>query len=493
MTYPLFPLIAEDLADYFEAASSGLPRRAPDPEKLSFVDWVRRVRPRFRWYRHARVIAGVLQRVADGELSRVMIFTEPRIGKSEEVSRLFSAYFLYRYPERWVGLNSYAADLAYTLSRAARDNYRSSGGQVRRDVEAVRHWETPEGGGMWAAGVGGPITGKGFHLGLIDDPLKNAEEAASETIREGHKEWYRSTFYTREEPDGAIVVIQTRWNEDDLSGWLLDEEYVESSAEEGQPERWHIVSLPAIKEDDAQEFPPTCTVEPDWRAAGEACCPERHPLEKLKKIARRVGEYFWSALFMQRPSPKGGTVFKRESFEVVGAVPPGARYVRYWDKAGTEGGGAYSAGVLLAVASGVYYVVDVVRGQWDATARNAVIKQTAALDASTYGRVSIWLEQEPGSGGKESAQISVKDLAGYAAFAEPVTGDKLFRAQPLAAQAGVRNVKLVNAPERPSLWIAKYLDELAAFPTGKYKDQVDASSGAFNKLALVGNRKLRET
>ena len=135
---------------------------------LSFRQFVSVVKPSFQWYRHTLILATVLQKVADDELSRVMIFMPPRHGKSEETSRLFAAYYLYRHPERFVGINSYSADLAYTLSRAARENYKSGGGKTKSDADAVKQWETPENGGVWAAGVGGPITGKGFHLGIIE-------------------------------------------------------------------------------------------------------------------------------------------------------------------------------------------------------------------------------------------------------------------------------------------------------------------------------------
>src|SRR5690606_21222806 len=125
--------------------AGGTRRRA-----LSYRDFVSLVNPRFRWYRHAEALAAVLQRVADGEVSRLMVFMPPRHGKSEEVSRLFPAYYLLRHPAHWVGLSSYAADLAYTFSRAARDNYQRAGGAVRRDAAGVTHWETGGGGGMWA-------------------------------------------------------------------------------------------------------------------------------------------------------------------------------------------------------------------------------------------------------------------------------------------------------------------------------------------------------
>jgi predicted phage terminase large subunit-like protein len=178
--------------------------------------------------------------------------------------------------------------------------------------------------------------------------------------------------------------------------------------------------------------------------------------------------------------PAAGLVFNRGWFEVVQASPREAVRVRYWDKASTPGGGDWSAGVKLARdAAGLFYVEDVIRGQWSYRERNAVIKQTAALDGP---EVSVWVEQEPGSGGQESAEISIRELAGYAIHAERVTGDKLTRAQGFSAQAEARNLKLVYNPVRD--WIPAYLDELHAFPMGKWDDQVDASSGAFNKLTL---------
>lgn len=441
----------------------------------TLAQFIRRVNPKFQFYGHVDTLIAVLQRVADGEINRLMVFMPPRHGKSETVSRLFSAYYLHRHPERWIAITSYAAELAFTLSRAARDNYLSAGGSLKEDAAAVKHWETGQGGGLWATGVGGPATGKGFHLGIIDDPLKNAEEAASETIREKQRDWYRSTFSTREEPNGAIVVIMTRWHEDDLSGWLLAHE----ASNEDEPERWHIVNMPAIAEG-VRNFPATCTVEADEREPGEVLCAERYPAHKLRKVERRIGAYFWAALFQQRPGPRDGDFFKRQWFAVVQALPAGCRFVRYWDKAGSREQGAFTAGVLMAVApDGRFFVVDVKRGQWSAAEREAVILQTAHIDQAKYRDVQVWMEQEPGSGGKESAENTVRNLAGFSVRKETVSGDKALRADPFSAQAAVGNVYLVAGD-----WNEAYLSELAAFPNGKYKDQVDASSGAFNKLAL---------
>ena len=468
-------------------AKAELERRRRARPPLTFPQFVDLVsNGKYQWYPYCVRLAHVLQKVADGKLFRLMVFMPPRHGKSELVSRLFSAYFLYRFPGRWVGVNSYAADLAYTFSRAAKDNYLYADGVIRGDASAVKHWETGKGGGMWAAGVGGPITGKGFDLGIIDDPVKNAEDAASEKIRKKQKDWFDSTFSTREEPDAAIIVIQTRWHEDDLSGYIL-------SKEEEEPEHWHIVHFEAIKEAEQPEhetdrkdfrpkYPETCAIEPDPRKEGEALAPLRYPIEKLKKFANRIGSYFFGALFEQRPGPHEGNLFKRDWFELVTVIPSRCRRVRYWDKAGTEGAGTFSCGVLAAFdpMAKCYYIEDLVRGQWSAGRREAIIKQTAQLDAVAYGKmgVKIWIEQEPGSGGKESAEATVRNLAGFIIKADRPTGDKVLRARPLAAQAEAGNVKVKNAD-----WTKDYLDRMGSFPFGTYKDDADASSGAFNKLA----------
>lgn len=449
---------------------------------LAFRDFIRQVSPRFRLYPHVDRLIAVLQQVADGERDRVMVFMPVRHGKSEVISRLFAAYYLYRHPQRFVGLTAYAAGLAHTLSRAARDNYRRAGGLTRPDADAVSHWETAAGGGLWAAGVGGPITGKGFHCGIIDDPVKNAEEAASEAVRARNNDWYDSTFTTREEPGAAIVVVQTRWHESDLAGYILEKEAVE-------PERWHIVRMEAIKETEphvyegdpaaAPAYYRTCSFEPDPRPLGAALAPARYDAAKLGRTRARIGPYFWNALYQQRPRPRAGGMFQRGWFDIVERLPaPPLRFVRYWDKAGTEGAGAYTAGVLLAAHGGATYVVDLIMGRWGAAEREQVIRDAAAADRARYGDVQIVVEQEPGSGGKESAENTIRGLAGYRVLADRPSGDKALRAEPVAAQARIRNVKLVRGA-----WNTRFLDILTAFPTGTIKDPVDALSGAFAHLA----------
>ncbi len=437
----------------------------------TFQAFVRKVNPRYQWYRHCEIIASVAERVASGELSRVMIFVPPRHSKSETVSRLFSAYYLRRFPDRWVGLMSYSSELAYVLSRASQDNYIASGGALNAKAGAVKHWETGRGGGLWAAGVGGPITGKGFHLGIIDDPLKNSEEASSPVIRAKQKEWYQSTFYTRGEPGAAVVIIQTRWHEDDLSGWLLAEEEGDS------PERWHIVNLPAIAEQ-PRAFPASCTVEPDGRAIGAALCDARYDIERLRRIESRIGGYYFDALYQQRPSAKEGALFKVARLEIVDAAPAGLRPVRAWDLAASLRGD-YTAGVKMARgADGLFYVLDVVRGQWSPDDRNATMRQTAALDGR---ECKIRIAQDPGQAGVDQVQTLTRMLAGYTVRSERVSGAKEVRADGFAAQVNAGNVRLVKGA-----WNAAFIEELRSFPLGKHDDATDASSDAFAELTLSG-------
>lgn len=458
-------------------------------DQMSFVDFVNLVNPRYEWYTHNTRMAAVLQEVADGKMKRLIINMPPRHGKSELVSRLFSAYYLYRHPHHWCGITSYAADLALTLSRASRANFQRAGGEVSVDASAVKHWETIQGGGLWAAGVGGPITGKGFHLGIIDDPLKNQEEAMSQLVRENQKDWYRTTFFTRREPDAAIVGVLTRWHEEDWGGFVIDEEWAS-----GHPQNWHIISFDAIHRDQpivlslsgdkegvdpaARILPASCTVEPDWRRAGEALCPERYDVKDLLQIKATLTSTQWSALYQQDPRPSEGTTFQRQWFTLAQEKPVGVlARVRFWDYAATKGAGDRTAGVLMSVTrEGVFTVEDVVVGQWASGDRDNVIRQTAFLDGVG---VQQWREQEPGSSGVDTARAFVNMLVGLTARVIPSSSSKEARADPMAAAAQNGRVQYLRGE-----WNRVWLDELTGFGAGApHDDIVDASSGAFNRLS----------
>jgi predicted phage terminase large subunit-like protein len=432
-----------------------------------FGDWLRLVTPTFDWsWRHLAYIRERLEKVTRGECRRLLLSVPPRHGKSTMVTVRYPTWRLERDPTLRILVASYNQLLASKFSRQAR---RIAEGRLElaRDRGAVDDWETTAGGGVRAVGVGAGVTGHGADLIIIDDPIRSREDAESELFRERLIEWFHDDLWTRQEPGAAIIQIATRWHENDLAGHLLTEM-------EAGGERWESINLPAVAEEG----------DPLGRAPGEALCPERYPLEELEAARCVLGSYSFSALYQGRPAPREGGFFKRAWFEIVEAAPAAGERARYWDKAATQGDGDYTAGVLMARAEGgVYYVLDVVRGQWSPGQREQVIRQTAQLDAEQYGRVRIFTEQEPGSGGKESALTTVRNLAGYPVFKEPVTGAKEVRAEPFAAQAEAGNVRLVRGA-----WNRAYLDELCSFPSSRYDDQVDASSGAFNKLNLRRER-----
>lgn len=447
-------------------------RPSNPPELPAFVD---RVYAQYLWYRHATLLAETLARVANGEIKRLIVTMPPRHGKSLLISRLFPAYWLALHPDQFVGLCSYTAEIAYAFSRSARDFHRQAGGAVRADAATMRHWETGQGGGMWATGVGGPITGKGFNLGIIDDPLKNAADAESPVVRKRQQDWYQSTFLTRAEPDAAIIIVQTRWHEDDLTGFVLAEE-----TNGDEPEGWTILHLPAIAEEAPPSVPETCTLLTDWRAPGEPLCPERYPLAKLERLRSRLGPYFWAALFQGGPTAAGGNLFQREWFKTILEATPNdiVARCRYWDLAASTDGD-YTCGVLLAWrADGSFLIEDVVYERLLPHDRDALIVATAALDG--YG-VRIRLEQEPGSGGIAQVVTLTTKLVGHDVQGVRATGDKVTRARPLASIAGAGLLAL-----RRGAWNRWYIDLLARFPVAKHDDPVDATAGALADLTGVG-------
>jgi predicted phage terminase large subunit-like protein len=279
----------------------------------SFRDFIVAAYPGYAFHTWAERLISLLQRVADGQLNRLIVCCPPRLGKSLLVSKLFPAYWVSRYPARFCAIASYSAELAYAHSREARHYYRAVGHPLSKDSTAVGNWLTPDRGGCIAAGVRGPFTGKGYALGIIDDPYKGPEDANSAAQRQKLIEWFQSVWLTRSEPGvngtagAAQVVVLTRWHQDDLIGWLLSQEGGAA------PQSWQVLNLPALAEHPAQQlrFPDTCSLEPDWRQPGQPLCPERFPAAELEQIRIRAGSYWWNALYQQRPSPAEGLLFQR--------------------------------------------------------------------------------------------------------------------------------------------------------------------------------------
>jgi len=437
------------------------------PRRIAaFEPWLEQVTPAYTWQvDHLAYIRAALDQVTSGAISRLMIFCPPRHGKSAMTTIRYPVWRLAREPELTIIIGAYNQTLANRFSRQAR---KIAATQMTLDPErtAVEEWLTVQGGGVRAVGVGGGITGTGAKLIMIDDPVKSREEAESAAFRDRVWDWYTDDLYTRREPGAACVLIQTRWHEDDLAGRIL-------ASDDGP--NWTVVNLPALAD----------VGDPLHREQGAALWPDRYDVAALEQIRSVLGTYSFSALYQQRPTPPGGGMFQREWFDIVGAAPAQATRVRAWDRAATEKDGDYTVGLLMAKdADNVFYIEDVVRGQFSDLAAEKIIAQTAAIDAARYANVTTWLEQEPGSSGKVVSQITIRVLAGYNVKAERSTGDKSTRAMPFAAQCEARNVKLVKGA-----WNGALLEELSSFPYGAHDDQIDAGSLAFNKLALQRERR----
>lgn len=456
-SYASLPFLSQVKA---EARKRGLSLPAARPTAASrpaLADWLARIAPAYNWqWPYLRHVIAQLERVTRGECKRLMLFLPPRHGKSELATVRYPVYRLAYAPTQRVIIGAYNQTLANTFSRKARKVAEQIGLPLSQERHAAEQWETTAGGGLLAVGVGAGVTGHGADLIVIDDPVKSREEAESEAYRARVWDWYTNDLYTRLQPGGAIVLIMTRWHGDDLAGRIL--------RSQSAPD-WTVVSLPAEAE----------SGDALGRAEGEALNPDRFPLSELAGIKSVLGRSYY-ALYQQSPRPREGGMFKEHWLPLVDAVPAVAHRVRWWDKAATEADGDYTAGVLVAQADGIFYVEDVVRGQWASGERDKIIRLTAEKDKAQHGDVRYWSEQEPGSGGKDQAAAFVRLLVGYSARTEPSTGSKEVRADPLAAQAQAGNVKVKRAA-----WTSAFIAEMLDFPSGVHDDQVDAVAGAFNK------------
>lgn len=391
------------------------------------------------------MIAEALEEVERGENDRLMIFMPPRHGKSELASKRFPAWCLGRNPKRQIIAASYNSDLANDFGRNVRNivaepEFRQVFPDVALapDSQAANRMNTNHGGAYVAAGVGTAVTGRGAHIALIDDPFKDREEADSERRRELVWDWYRSTLYTRLMPGGAIVLIQTRWHEDDLAGRILEQE----------ADQWKVLELPAISD------------------AGEALWPDWYPIEALERIKNTVGPREWSALYQQRPQPDEGTFFKREWFEPWANPLPNLRYYGTSDYAVTDGGGDYTVHRIWGIGpSGDVYRVAGYREQ--ATSDKWI---EAKLDLIAKYKPLCWF----GEGGVIQKAIEpmlrrrMRERGVYCRLEWlPSVADKPTRARSFQAMAATGRVHFEPNAD---------LSEFLVFPAGKHDDEVDTAS-----------------
>lgn len=433
----------------------------PSPEALAFSSLAAYAVYQWREYRlaphHLRIIAA-LEAVERGDITRLMICMPPRHGKSMLASEYFPAWFLGRNPSKYIIHATYAQELAEDFGRKIRNQITDPvyqrifpGVAARQDSASAKRFNTTAGGVYYALGVGGPATGRGAHLLLIDDPIKGREDADSEVLRRRLKDWYKSVAYTRLMPDSAIVLINTRWHFDDLSGWQLKE-----FAHEG----WHVLSLPAI---DTQ---------------GNPLWPSDYPLERLEQIKRTIGTRDWSALYQQTPVPDEGGILKLGWFRRFTAPPvhPEAyMIVQSWDTAfKPKEINDPSVCLTWIVSTRGWYLIDVFRKQVD----YPTLRRTAASLAYKYKPDALLIED------KASGQSLIQDLkngveitvdGAVVKVVPPVIaiepeGDKVSRANAVAALIEGGTVYLPEAAE----WLVDFETEIGTFPLGATKDQVDA-------------------
>ena len=252
----------------------------------SVLEYAKFQMPDYQTPQHIQLLADKLEAVERDEVKRLAIFMPPRHGKSQLTSQFFPAWFLGRNPDKYVIATTYAQDLADDFGRSVRNQIQDEDFQnifencnLSRDSSSVRRFHTTGGGVYYAVGAGGAITGRGAHLLLIDDPIKGREDADSEAMRSNLTDWYRSTAYSRLQPGGAIILIQTRWHEDDLAGWIL---------RETTHEPWEIVELPAILDEKASKILK--------RPKGEALWPQAYSKDRLDEIRKTAGSREWYSL-----------------------------------------------------------------------------------------------------------------------------------------------------------------------------------------------------
>ena len=427
---------------------------------------------------HIDAICDHLEAVTHGEITRLLINVPPGTMKSLLTGVFWPAWEWALKPELRFVSASHAENYALRDARRMRQLVTSDWYQrlwplsLASDQNAAGKYENEHKGFRHAMPVRSMTGSRGDRV-LWDDP-HSVEGALSQAELATTGRIFHETLPTRlNSPEySAIVIIMQRLAVNDVSGLAMEEEHGYEHLMlpmEFEPERKCSTSI-------GFEDPRT---EPD-----ELLFEERFPRHVVERDKKMMGPYAVAGQFQQRPAPRGGGMFPVANVKVLSAAPLDSeieKSVRYWDKAGTEGGGAYTAGVLMhKLKDGRFVVADRIRGQWQAHDREKRIKQTARIDGPA---ARIWIEQEPGSGGKESAENTIRNLSGYVVRADRVTGDKQTRAEGYSVQFEQGNVWIVRGE-----WNKEFLAEHETFPVGKYKDQVDAAAGAFSKLAANDNQ-----
>jgi predicted phage terminase large subunit-like protein len=452
----------------------------------SFFDFVQQFwhvlipeKPVWNW--HIEYLCDEMQRLAERVFLGLhkeydlVINISPGTSKSTICSIMFPAWVWTRMLSARCICGSYSYPLAMDLSRKSRDVvisdlYGKCYPEVllRVDQNTKGYYANTKGGYRYAVGVNGSVTGMHGHFLIIDDPL-DPNQAVSTLELEAANHWLQETLPTRKVDKRVTptILIMQRLHQDDPTNLFLERKNVK-----------HICLPGEVTED----IKPAHLIK--YYSEDKLFDPIRLPQEVLEEMAQNLGEYGYAGQVLQNPVPKGGGKFKtkllKEWDPAIKQIPWKSfrKIVRYWDKAGTHLGGAWTVGVLMAHdIYGFFWVLDVVRVQVDSWEREVIIRETAAKDGKN---VIVVFEQEPGSGGKESAYNSARSLPGFKTRIHKVgasDGSKLDRADSLSSMVNAGSVYIVKKP-----WNKEYVEEMKHFPHSRYKDQVDASSGAFNNL-----------
>lgn len=401
---------------------------------------------------HHSLIADKLEAVERGDIKRLIICMPPRHGKSELASRRFPAYYLGRNKDKQIIAASYNSDLSSDFGREVRNIVDSAEYQALFDIKlaadsrAANRWHTDAGGMYVSAGVGTAITGRGANILLIDDPFKDRQEADSEITRQRVWDWYTSTAYTRLMPGGAVIVINTRWHDDDLTGRLLTEQ-------ENGGDKWEVLSLPAIQDDGAALWP-------DW-----------YPIERLNEIKGVLPARDWNSLYQQNPIPDEGDFFKADWFAEYDELPKDLRMYGASDYAVTDGAGDFTEHGIIGVDQNMnIYVADwwfdkATSDVWIDKKCDLIIKYNPSCWFGESGVIRRSVEPFMLKRMKErNAYCRVEWLASVS--------DKTSRARSIQARASMGKVFFPKRAE----WKDHVMMQLLRFPAGKNDDAVDVLS-----------------
>lgn len=439
---------------------------------------------------HHVVMAHALDMFYSREIKNLMFFLPPRVGKTEHVGRRFPASTLGRNPRTKIIATSYSDSLASAANRDVQriidtDDYRLifpgttlSGENVRTNVTGswLRNnniFEVVGSTGFYrSAGIGSGITGMGFDFGLIDDPIKNWQEALSPTVRQKHWDWYTSTFYTRREKGAGICLIMTRWHEDDLAGRILD--HVRQTGES-----WVVVSFPMLKEDadvksGYEDFEHPLLASLDPRKPGEALWPEKYNEKECDNIRQSVGSRVWAGLYQQRPAPEKGALVKRDWFKFYRELPAEVNlrgeWIQSWDLSFKGGSDTdFVVGQVWAKVGAQKYLIDQVRARM---AFNETITAIRTMSAK-WPKAHLKLIEDKANGPAviNSLENEIPGIVGV-----KVSDSKIARLNAAAPDFEAGNV-LVPSPEQAP-WIHDWMEEMIAFPQSAHDDQVDAATQA---------------